>query len=118
MDDGKIISMRMEARDIQSMDEFLEKHREIGGRSVFIRNAIREYIDRDADVSHPIEKNEVAVKLAAAELDTIDSMIADGIYIDRSDAIRTMVRDKVSDREAIAEMAHSKYSAAASSMSR
>ncbi len=117
MDEGKIISMRMDARDIQSIEEYLETHPEIGGRSIFIRNAVRAYIERDADVSQ-LNTNEVAVEFAPAELDTIDSLVADGIYINRVDAIRTMVREKVANKETIQEVAQSKYSSAASSMSR
>ncbi len=111
MDDGKIISMRMDAKDIQTIDDFLQDHPELGGRSLFIRTAIREYIDRDAGVLHT-QKNEVAVRLANAEMDTIDSMVEDGIYLDRSDAIRSMVRESIVDKEVIEQLAKSKYGAA------
>ena len=112
MDEGKIISLRMNNEEIQEMDAFLDEHPELGGRSLFIRTAIRTYVDRDADVPQTKTKNEVAVRLANAELDTIDSMIEDGIYIDRSDAVRSMVREKIIDNKMTTEIAQSKYMAA------
>jgi len=113
MDDGgKIISVRMKDDEILEMDSYLEEHPELGGRSLFIRNAIRAYVDRDADVPATKTKNEVAVRLANAELDTIDSMIQDGIYIDRSDAVRSMIRDSMGHKKIAQEIANSKYMAA------
>ena len=112
MDDGKIISLRISDEEIQKMDLFLEQHPELGGRSLFIRTAIRAYFDRDAGVTQTNAKNEVAVRLANADLDTIDSMVEDGIYIDRSDAIRSMVREKMRTEESTTEIDKSKYQAA------
>ena len=114
-DDGKIISLRMGTEDVQMMDEFLEGHPELGGRSLFIRTAVRQYIDRDADV-RTTNKNEVAVRLSAAELETIDSMVDDGTYIDRADAIRNMMRSMMVNESKIAELAQSKYQAATTSL--
>ena len=114
MDDGKIISLRMGNEELQEMDAYLQDHPELGGRSLFIRTAIREYIDRDADVPQTRNGNEVAVRLANAEIDTIDSMVQDGIYIDRSDAIRQLLREQIVDREMMTELARSKHSAASS----
>ena len=113
MEDGKIISLRMGNEEIREMDEFLQDHPELGGRSLFIRSAIRAYVDRDAGVAQT-HRNEVAVRLANAEIDTIDSMVEDGIYLDRSDAIRSMVREKVVSRELVTQLAQSKFAAASS----
>ena len=63
------------------------------------------------DLTH---KNEVAVRLANAEIDTIDSMVEDGIYIDRSDAIRSMIREKIVSTQLTTELAQSKFTAASS----
>ena len=60
MDEGKIISLRMGTEELQTMDDYLQQHPEMGGRSLFIRSAIRAYVDRDADVAQT-HKNEVAV---------------------------------------------------------
>ncbi len=113
MEDGKIISLRMSNEELSEMDEYLQDHPELGGRSLFIRSAIRAYVDRDAGVSQT-HRNEVAVRLANAEIDTIDSMIEDGIYIDRSDAVRTMVREKIVNTQVMTELAQSKFAAASS----
>ena len=115
MADDKIISLRMGTEDIQTMDDFLEGHPELGGRSLFIRTAVRQYIDRDADV-RTSNKNEVTVRLSAAELETIDSMVDDGTYIDRADAIRSMMRSMMVNDVKITELARSKYEAATTSL--
>ena len=115
MTDDKIISLRMGTEDIQMMDGFLEGHPELGGRSLFIRTAIRQYIDRDADVQTS-NKNEVAVRLSAAELETIDSMVDDGTYIDRADAIRSMMRNVMVNEVKVSELIKSKYEAATTSL--
>ena len=111
MTDEKIVSLRMGTEEVQKMDDFLEGHPELGGRSLFIRTAIRQYIDRDADV-RTSKKNEVTVRLAAAELETIDSMVDDGTYIDRADAIRSMVQKIMVNDVQITELIKSKYQAA------
>lgn len=115
-DDGKIVSLRMGTEELQMMDDFLEGHPELGGRSLFIRTAIRQYIDRDADVPVTSRKNEVAVRLSAAELETIDSMVDDGAYIDRSDAIRSMMRSMMVNQTKETELIQSKYEAATTSL--
>ena len=116
MTDEKIVSLRMGTEELQRMDDFLEGHPELGGRSLFIRTAIRQYIDRDADVPVTSNKNTVEVRLSAAELETIDSMIDDGTYIDRADAIRNMMRSIMVNEAKIGELAKSKYEAATTSL--
>ena len=109
MTDEKIVSLRMGTEEVQKMDDFLEGHPELGGRSLFIRTAIRQYIDRDADVPTS-NKNTVTVRLARTELETLQSMVDDGTYIDCADAIRNMVRSKLVNETKVTEVAQSKYS--------
>ncbi len=116
MTDDKIISIRMGTEEVQAMDDFLDGHPELGGRSLFIRTAIRQYIERDADVPTTSTKNSVEVRLSAAELETIDSMVDDGTYIDRSDAIRNIMRSMMVDNVKITELVQSKYEAATTSL--
>ena len=111
MTDEKIVSLRMGTEELQRMDDFLEGHPELGGRSLFIRTAIRQYIDRDADV-RTSAKNTVEVRLARAELEAIQSMVDDGTYIDCADAIRNMVQDKMVVREDTTKVAQDRYSKA------
>ena len=115
-DDGKIISLRMGTEDLQMMDDFLEGHPELGGRSLFIRTAVRQYIDRDADVSGTGNRNEVTIRFSSAELETIDSMVDDGIFIDRADAVRAMIRTRIVDETRVTELVKSKFGAAATSL--
>ena len=116
MTDDKIVSIRMGTEEIQAMDDFLGGHPELGGRSLFIRTAVRQYIERDADVPKTGSKNTVEVRLSAAELETIDSMVDDGTYIDRSDAIRNIMRSMMVDNVKITELVQSKYEAATTSL--
>ena len=61
MDDERI-TLRMGTEEVQKMDSFLEKNPSLGTRSLFIRTAVREYIDRDADVSaQPAQSTETGV---------------------------------------------------------
>lgn len=116
-DDGRIVSLRMGTEDLQVMDNFLERHPEFGGRSLFIRTVIRQYIDRYADAPPKLtNKNEVVVKMSMAELETIDSMIDDGIYVDRSDAVRSLIRSKIVNDVKLTELAQSKYAATTTSL--
>ena len=109
MTDEKIVSLRMGTEELQKMDDFLEGHPELGGRSLFIRTAIRQYIDRDADVQAS-SKNTVEVRRSRAELETIQSMVDDGTYIDGADAIRNMVRSKMVNEIKVTEVAQNRYS--------
>ncbi len=42
------VTLRMESRDVQDMDDYLEDHPEISNRSQLIRVALRNYMERDA----------------------------------------------------------------------
>ena len=109
MTDEKIVSLRMGTEELQKMDDFLEGHPELGGRSLFIRTAIRQYIDRDADVQTS-NKNTVEVRLSRAELETIQSMVDDGTYIDCADAIRNLVQSIIAKPETVTQVAQARYS--------
>lgn len=50
MEDERI-TLRMGTDEVQHMDSYLLEHPELGTRSLFIRTAVREYINRDAGVS-------------------------------------------------------------------
>lgn len=116
MDDGRIISLRMGPEEIQSMDQFLEGHPELGGRSLFIRTAVREYIARDADVpaaETPIKKGDgVTVKLSPADIDTLEELTKRGVYNDVGQAVWYFVHEKIREMVREDEMVHSIYDAA------
>lgn len=116
-DDGRIVSLRMRMEDLRIMDDFLERHPELGGRSLFIRTTIHQYIDKYTDTPSKLtSKNEVVVRMSLAELETIDSMVDDGIYVDRSDAVRSLIRSKIVNDVRLTELAQSKYEAATTSL--
>lgn len=82
MDETKIVSLRMGNEDIQAMDSFIESHPEVGGRSLFIRNAIRQYISRDAEI--PAETGnrdgKTLVELSPADKETLITLVDNGRF--------------------------------------
>lgn len=108
--EGKIVSFRMELEDLQTMDDYLAAHPELGGRSLFIRTAVRAFIDRDADVkTQATNDSAVTVRFAGAEKAVLRDMVDKGVYIDTEDAVRTMVRESMLDKTYIKEVMHSVY---------
>jgi len=59
MDDEKI-SLRISKEELQAIDSYLSAHPEQGSRSLFIKNAIRASLNRDAQASveKKVEENE------------------------------------------------------------
>ena len=115
MTDEKIVSLRMGTEELQRMDDFLEGHPELGGRSLFIRTAIRQYIDRDADVPTS-NKNTVTVRLARTELETLQSMVDDGTYIDCADAIRNIIQNKFTMDPVVTKVLQTRYNDAVNAL--
>ena len=67
MDDERI-TLRMGTEEVQAMDSFLEKNPSLGTRSLFIRTAVREYINRDAGVSaQPAQSTNKVICVEMAE---------------------------------------------------
>jgi len=93
--------------DVRTMDEYLEGHPELGSRSLFIRTAVREYINRDAGVSagkgpalgnnverdvcivFPDGSGEVTVRLPKRHVDTIRMEIDKVGYMNAGELIRS-----------------------------
>ena len=98
MNDEKI-SLRIEADELERIDAYLAEHPEEGSRSLFVKNCIRERLNRDAGTPAVASKAgnvvvtvELPGKLAAA----IDAAVDEEYYADASDYIRTVLRDKMS----------------------
>lgn len=120
MDEGKIISLRMGTEDIQAMDAFIESHPEVGGRSLFIRNAIRQYIARDAEV--PMEKTptnrdgKTLVELSPADKETLITLVDNGRFPSVDVAVWYMVYSGIQELVKNEEEIKSIYKVASSSV--
>ena len=101
MNDEKI-SLRIEADELLRIDAYLADHPEEGSRSLFVKNCIRERLNRDAGTPAVASKAgnvviavELPYKLAAA----VEAAVDRGFYADASDFVRQIIRDseKMSD---------------------
>ena len=93
MDDEKI-SLRIKSEELDEMDSYLEDHPELGSRSLFIRTAVRDYINRDACEVAPeqpsVGKNCISVQLTEPQIAAIDSMV--GVhFVSREAAMQAIV---------------------------
>ena len=97
MEDEKI-SLRISREELLALDLYLAKHPEKGSRSHFIKNVIRECLDRDAQVgSEKIEErraeagNDIVVKLPPYLRASVDAL-AQTLYNSPEEYIRELVR--------------------------
>ena len=98
MNDEKI-SLRIEADELLRIDAYLADHPEEGSRSLFVKNCIRERLNRDAGTPAVASKAgcvtitvELPGKLAAA----VEAAVAEEYYSDVSDYIKSVLRDRMS----------------------
>ncbi len=101
MSDEKI-SLRIDSKDLEEMDAYLKDHPELGSRSLFIRTAVRAYVNRDADVTSDVsDGNTVKVRLTPYEME----VIKDGVgkfYLSEEEFIRSLIKRAVME-EGMAE---------------
>ena len=98
MNDEKI-SLRIEADELLRIDAYLADHPEEGSRSLFVKNCIRERLDRDAEVPQNVSKAgnvlltvELPGKLAAA----VEAAVTEEVYVDAAEYVRAILRDRMS----------------------
>ena len=98
MNDEKI-SLRIEADELARIDAYLADHPEEGSRSLFVKNCIRERLDRDAEVPQNVSKAgnvlltvELPEKLAVA----VEAAASQGVYLDASEYVRAILRSRMS----------------------
>ena len=97
MNDEKI-SLRIEAEELQRIDDYLEKHPEAGSRSLFIKNCIREYLDRDAQVIEEVPRagpNTVTFTLPGRYMASLERMVQEEFAVDNSDAARQLFMESM-----------------------
>ena len=105
MNDEKI-SLRIETDELQRIDSYLEDHPEAGSRSLFIKNCIRERLDRDAQVLEEKPKagpNTITVTLPGRILASLERLISEEYATSYSDALALLLRDSMRELQ---ESAH------------
>lgn len=74
--DEERITLRMGKDELQAMDAYLKAHPESGNRSLLARTAVREYINRDADVpAAPKRSDGIFVGLTKRQMTALDLML-------------------------------------------
>ena len=99
VDEGTKITIRMSNADIQLMEDFMSDH-DLENRSVFIRDAIREYIANNKAEAQS-DDNSVTVRLNPVVLQTLENMRADGTIYDSESFIWELINTAVIPKEAI-----------------
>lgn len=103
--DGERISLRLEAEDLELLDEFIEEHPEFSNRSHLARLAIREFIEQNgapqqAKADHaPPKRNVVKVEVPPLAHLTIEDFIRAGVYNSMEDAVVECLREKFITKE-------------------
>lgn len=94
MNDEKI-SLRIEAEELERIDSYLDAHPEAGSRSLFIKNCIRERLDRDAQVLEETPRagpNTITVTLPGRMMASLERLVSEEFATDTSDAVNYLLR--------------------------
>ncbi len=110
------ITLRMGTEEVQAMDEYLDEHPELGNRSQFIRTAVREYVNRDADVA-PLSDKEgegLFIRFTETELGAINLLVENGVYLSGEEFVRTAMKDLFAPRDVREESIRNAFAVSAS----
>lgn len=112
------ITLRMGTEEVQAMDAYLDEHPELGNRSQFIRTAVREYVNRDADVAALSDKSDkgLFVQFTEAELATMATMAETGLVLNEQEFVRKAVSVAIGTDKVLAERAQAAYAFETSEM--
>jgi len=97
MEDERI-TLRMGTSDVQSMDDYLVEHPELGNRSQFIRTALREYMTRDGKGT-PSDKSMIYVRLNEKERIALKMIVDNEPFLDDEEFLRHLLRKAISVKE-------------------
>ena len=98
MNDEKI-SLRIEGEELARIEAYLDAHPEAGGsRSLFIKNCIREKLDRDAQPLTDTAKtgpNTITVTLPGRYIAALERLVAEEYAVSINDALLAILRDSM-----------------------
>ncbi len=87
-DENGRITLRLEGKNLQLIDEFLAANPNYRNRSQLCRDAVQTFIESVTQGG-----NTVAIKVPQRILEAIDHLVSDGYYNDREDAIVQALRE-------------------------
>ena len=113
MADDARITIRMGTEDVQAIDDYLADHPEFDdNRSLFIKNMLREYFDRDAEVVAEkftpqsvaerdvcidlpgTEKAEIRLSMSRRFAETLREGVRSGEYDNEGEFVRAVLRER------------------------
>jgi Predicted transcriptional regulators containing the CopG/Arc/MetJ DNA-binding domain and a metal-binding domain len=98
-EEGTKVTIRMGPEEIQMMEDFMAD-RGIGNRSDFIRDAIRGYIEVQANPScEPAAEGGIFVHLGEVQMGTLEMLRQDGICYDIEEFARKCILDRIVSQE-------------------
>lgn len=84
------ITIRLEKAEIEAVEDFVQSRKEFSNRSKLFRAAVKEYIENQLKVE---PEEIVKLKLPRRILRTIDTLVNDGYFASREEAICSFVRE-------------------------
>lgn len=93
-DDGIKVTLRMGPEELQMMEDFMEE-RDIENRSIFIRDAIRGYIDSQRNGIPNASGSGIFVRFSDLQLDALQGLVQRGICLNEEEFVRKCVLDKI-----------------------
>ena len=107
--DNERISLRLDAEDLELIDDFVAKHPEFSNRSHLARIALRYYIEKESVQPAKPSKDRAAAKIPAVIKGVIDRMVEDGYYSSVDTAIEDALREFFLPKERLKEVKESSF---------
>ena len=87
MVDVERISLRLEAEDLELIDDFVDRHPEFSNRSHLARMAIRAFIEKDGSSAPKTNSNHVTIVMPARIKSIIEHQVEEGWHTTIDEAI-------------------------------
>lgn len=93
-DDGIKVTIRMGPEDLQMVEDFMDD-RGIENRSIFIRDAIRGYIDAQRNGVADASGSGIFVRFSDLQIDALQGLVQRGICLNEEEFVRKCVLDRI-----------------------
>ena len=95
MNNNARITLRMDAQELDEIDDFLLRSLKFGSRSEFIRHAIMTYVDKSN--KGLLSEEGIKIQLDNRFMNITDDLIKSGLFKDMDDAINHILRQNISE---------------------
>ena len=106
MTDDIKVTLRMGPEVLQMMEDFIEEH-DVENRSIFIRDAIKGYIESYDKMPGEAPEGGIFVRLSDIHLDALNQLVQRGVCLSEEEFVRKCVLDRIVpktiEEEAIAD---------------